>query len=135
MKNSFKKVIKVLIYTIITVFIVFYIFIFCYFGNSKNVDLKSINDTTKEEIISLLNLQDIENNIELIKLEKPSTYRDIYYKIYFSCDENIENIENLEKHDSYEIELAKDETNSYVCTIYKINGNSIELLENLFEGD
>ena len=57
MKNSFKKVIKVLIYTIITVFIVFYIFIFCYFGNSKNVDLKSINDTTKEEIISLLNFR------------------------------------------------------------------------------
>ena len=79
MKNKFKKVIKTSIYIIITVFIVFYIFIFCYFGNNKNVDLKSINDTTKEEIISLLNLQDMKNNIKLIKLEKPSNYRDFYY--------------------------------------------------------
>ena len=132
MKNKFKKVIKTSIYIIITVFIVFYIFIFCYFGNNKNVDLKSINDTTKEEIISLLNLQDMKNNIKLIKLEKPSNYRDVYYEIYFSCDKNIE---NLKSDDGYGRELVKKEDNLYVCTIYKLNDNSIELLENLFEED
>ena len=66
------------------------------FDENDTVDLQEIDEADRESIIQLMNLEEIKDDINLIKLEEISA-QDIYYKIYFNSD--IEDLSNYSKSD------------------------------------
>ena len=51
---------------------------------SISANLKNITSTEKNDILTIIGV----DNIELEKLEIPKNYKDLYYTIYFSIDIN-----------------------------------------------
>lgn len=117
--------------TIIILFGILFVMTFGLTGSNKVVDLSDIDEDTKEEIIKLMNLSDMSNDVELIKAQMPTVYRDIYYEVYFYSDNNVSKAG--ENSDGYGRDLYNVKDNEYSCTIYKLDDSSIDLLENLFE--
>ena len=74
-----------------------------------------------------MNLEEIKDDINLIKLEEISA-QDIYYKIYFNSD--IEDLSNYSKSDEIYVDIQKETDNTYICTLSN-SGKSISILENL----
>ncbi len=115
--------------------IIFLIYVmYCLLG-TNNVNLKDIATDDKSKIIEILNLEIEVDNIEFEKLETPKTYKDIYYKLYFSVNlEDKKNIKNI-KVDNLEANFSeiKEKNNKirYCCTIYSETGKSIEFLEKI----
>ena len=115
--------------------IIFLIYVmYCLLG-TNNVNLKDIATDDKSKIIEILNLEIEVDNIEFEKLRTPKTYKDIYYKLYFSVNlEDKENIKNI-KADNLEANFREiNEKNNkirYCCTIYSETGKSIEFLEKI----
>lgn len=124
-----------LILICIPIIVLIYV-MYCLLGKN-NVNLKDIATDDKSKIVEILNLEIEVDNIEFEKLETPKTYKDIYYKIYFSVNledkKNIKNIkaDNLEANFS-EIE-EKNDNIRYCCTIYSETGKSIEFLEKIMD--
>ena len=115
--------------------IIFLIYVmYCLLG-TNNVNLKDIATDDKSKIIEILNLEIEVDNIEFEKLGTPKTYKDIYYKLYFSVNlEDKKNIKNI-KVDNLEANFSeiKEKNNKirYCCTIYSETGKSIEFLEKI----
>lgn len=110
-----------------------FMLLFWSFGNDEIVDLSNIDATSKEEIIELISLSDIANDVQLLRLQRPTVYRDIYYEIYFSSN-NSNLIENLtENDDKYHRQIINIDDNEYCCTISKNDDSMIEILDNMFK--
>lgn len=131
-----------IVMSIVLALIIFFgiplVILFWSVGNDKVVDLSNIDNTTREEIIEVMNLSDISNDIKLIKAEMPTVYRDVYYEIYFSLNNNEDNkVNNMlgAKNDSdgYGRDFKNIQDNKYSCTIYRLDDGQIDLLENLFK--
>ena len=115
--------------------IIFLIYVMYFLLGTNNVNLKDIATDDKSKIIEILNLEIEVDNIEFEKLGTPKTYKDIYYKLYFSVNlEDKENIKNI-KADNLEANFREiNEKNNkirYCCTIYLETGKSIEFLEKI----
>lgn len=106
-----------------------------FFMTSSNdvVDFNNVEEDTRNKIIGLIELEELSNDIKLIKAERPNVYRDIFYKIYFSLDNNDNILENAKNDDIYGRDFEKVKNNQYCCTIYRLDDNQIDLLENLFQ--
>ncbi len=142
MKNKAETIVISIIVVLIIICLVPIVFLFFVASGNESADLNNVEDITKEEIIELMNLEDISNDVNLIKVENPDLYRDIYYKIYFSIN-NTESLNNNINNSILE-EIAKDDdvygrdfeninNNEYCCTIYRLDDGIIDLLENLFK--
>lgn len=135
------KIVTIVMSIVLTLIIFFgipLIILFLSVTNDKAVDLSNIDNTTREEIVELMNLSNMSNDIELVKAQMPTVYRDVYYEIYFSLNNNEDNkVNNMlgAKNDSdgYGRDLTNVEDNEYSCTIYRLDDSSIDLLENLFK--
>ncbi len=97
------------------------------FDENDTVDLQGIDEVNRKSIIQLMNLEEIKDDINLIKLEEISA-QDIYYKIYFNSD--IEDLSNYSKSDEIYVDIQKEADNTYICTLSNV-GKSISILENL----
>ena len=97
------------------------------FDENDTVDLQGIDEVNRKSIIRLMNLEEIKDDINLIKLEEISA-QDIYYKIYFNSD--IEDLSNYSKSDEIYVDIQKEADNTYICTLSNA-GKSISILENL----
>ena len=97
------------------------------FDENDTVDLQEIDEVNRKSIIQLMNLEEIKDDINLIKLEEISA-QDIYYKIYFNSD--IEDLSNYSKSDEIYVDIQKEADNTYICTLSNV-GKSISILENL----
>ena len=116
---------KVVIISVLSAFILIFINIGTFFyqllGNNV-VSLKSISDEDKIIIIELMNLSDFSNNIKIEKIETPKIYKDKYYKIYFEIDKEHAKMKETStvNNDIYtyfeEIKTKKDKV-KYCCTI------------------
>lgn len=133
--NLAKRTLLILISIPIIVIILFLIYVmYCLLG-TNNVNLKNIANNDKSEIIKILNLEIEVDDIELEKLETPKTYKDIYYKLYFSINsEDKKSIKNINAN-NLEANFSKIKANNnkirYCCTIYSETGKSIEFLEEI----
>ena len=131
------KIVKIIISIVIIVIIIFsipFIYLFFLSSSNKTVFLNNTDGTLKEEIIDLMDLKEVHNEIELIKVERPEVYRDIYYKIYFILDNNDNNIlGTIRDDDIYGRDFKNVKDNEYSCTIYRLDDVQIDLLENLFK--
>ena len=85
----------------------------------------------QREIISLMNLDDYYDEINLEKIAVPLTYRDIYYKIYFNCSSNID-INNIKSNSNSDIDLYFDriKDDQYICTVSNME-KQIDILEEI----
>ena len=98
---------------------------------SISANLKNITSTEKNDILTIIGV----DNIELEKLEIPKNYKDLYYTIYFSMD--INNDKELLNNTStdyiyrefYVIKKNKN-TIKYRCVISDM-GNTINTLEQI----
>ena len=110
-----------------------FILLFCSFRSDEVIDLSNIDVTSKEEIIELMSLSDIANDVQLLRLQRPTIYRDIYYEIYFSSN-NSNVLENLTENDeNYHRQIINIDDKEYCCTISKNDDSTIELLDNMFK--
>lgn len=126
-----KKIIWILVIVIIAIFICF---INNILGNNK-YDLKSISEAQKQEIIAILNCAEISADIELIEMQIPKAYKDIYYEIYFKTDnQNIKDYVSKAETDLYGIDFKKLNKNNYRCVVYRKDDKSIDLLEAIADG-
>ena len=98
---------------------------------SISANLKNITSTEKNDILTIIGV----DNIELEKLEIPNNYKDLYYTIYFSMDINNDKelLNNTSTDDIYrEFYLIKKNKNTikYRCVISDM-GNTINTLEQI----
>ena len=98
---------------------------------SISANLKNITSTEKNDILTIIGV----DNIELEKLEIPKNYKDLYYTIYFSMDINNDKelLNNTSTDDIYrEFYLIKKNKNTikYRCVISDM-GNTINTLEQI----
>lgn len=123
---------KIILYTIITILILFFLvigyFLYVLFGNTV-INLNNITDIEKQNIINLMNLDDLDCEISLEKMEIPNTYKDIYYKIYFELSED-KNMDNIKSDSDIYTNFVKLDNDKYSCTISNM-GKNIELLEEI----
>ena len=123
---------KIILYTIITILILFFLvigyFLYVLFGNTV-ISLNNITDIEKQSIINLMNLDDLDCEISLEKMEIPNTYKDIYYKIYFKLSED-ENMDIIKSDSDIYTNFVKLDNDNYSCTISNM-GKNIELLEEI----
>ena len=123
---------KIILYTIIIILILFFLvigyFLYVLFGNTF-INLNNITDIEKQSIISLMNLDDLDCEISLEKMEIPNTYKDIYYKIYFKLSED-KNMDNIKSDSDIYTNFVKLDNDKYSCTISNM-GKNIELLEEI----
>ena len=93
--------------------------------------IDNINENEKREIISLMNLDDYYDEINLEKIAVPLTYRDIYYKIYFNCTTDID-IDNIKSNSNSDIDLYFDKTKDgqYTCTVSNME-KEVDILEEI----
>ena len=78
-----KKIIISIIAVILIILLAIIIFFMYNLFGDDITKIDNIKDNEKREIISLMNLDDYYDEINLEKITVPLTYRDIYYKIYF----------------------------------------------------
>lgn len=105
--NLAKRTLLILISIPIIVIILFLIYVMYWLLGTNNVNLKDIATDDKSKIIEILNLEIEVDNIEFEKLETPKTYKDIYYKLYFSVNlEDKKNIKNI-KADNLEANFSE----------------------------
>ncbi len=129
------KIVTIVMSIVLALIIFFgipFVMLFWSVGSNNEIDLRNIDNENREEIIELMGLSDMSNDIELIKAERPTVYRDIYYKIYFYCD-NDKVLQKKENNDVYGRDFIDVKDNEYSCTIYRLDDGQIDLLENLFE--
>ena len=98
---------------------------------SISANLKNITSTEKNDILTIIGV----DNIELEKLEIPKNYKDLYYTIYFSMDINNDKelLHNTSTDDIYrEFYVIKKNKNTikYRCVISDM-GNTINTLEQI----
>ncbi len=98
---------------------------------SISANLKNITSTEKNDILTIIGV----DNIELEKLEIPKNYKDLYYTIYFSMDINNDKelLNNTSTDDIYrEFYVIKKNKNTikYRCVISDM-GNTINTLEQI----
>ena len=98
---------------------------------SISANLKNITSTEKNDILTIIGV----DNIELEKLEIPKNYKDLYYTIYFSMDINSDKelLNNTSADDIYrEFYVIKKNKNTikYRCVISDM-GNTINTLEQI----
>ena len=123
---------KIIIPIITVILIIFLVIVIFFIYNLLGDDITKINNVTeneKREIISLMKLDDYCNEISLEKITVPLTYRDIYYKIYFSCSTNID-IDNIESDQKYDLNFDKIKDNQYICTVSYME-KQIDILERI----
>ena len=98
---------------------------------SISANLKNITYAEKNDILTIIGV----DNIELEKLEIPKNYKDLYYTIYFSMDINNDKelLNNTSTDDIYrEFYVIKKNKNTikYRCVISDM-GNTINTLEQI----
>lgn len=98
---------------------------------SISANLKNITSAEKNDILTIIGV----DNIELEKLEIPKNYKDLYYTIYFSMDINNDKelLNNTSADDIYrEFYVIKKNKNTikYRCVISDM-GNTINTLEQI----
>ena len=123
---------KIGISTIEIILIIFILIILLFMYNLFGDDitkLKDINENEKREIISLLNLDEFYDEINLEKIEVPLTYKDIYYKIYFNSSTNID-IDNIKANSDLYLNFDKIKDTQYSCTVSNM-GKNIDILEEI----
>lgn len=130
-----KKTLLVLICIPIILVILFLIYVMYWLLGTNTVNLKDITNDDKSGIIKILNLEIEVDNIEFEKLETPKTYKDIYYKLYFTI--NSEDKQSIKNTNANNLEAnfseVKEKNNKirYCCTIYSEKGKSIEVFEEI----
>ena len=127
-----KKIIISIIAVILIIFLAIVIFFMYNIFGDDITKLDNIKKKKKSEIISLMNLDDYYDEINLEKIAVPLTYRDIYYKIYFNCSSNID-IDNIKSNSNSDIDLYfnKIKDNQYICTVSNITDKQIDILEEI----
>ena len=126
-----KKIIISIIAVILIIFLAMVIFfIYNLFGDDIT-KIDNISENEKREIISLMNLDDYYDEINLEKIAVPLTYRDIYYKIYFNCSSNID-INNIKSNSNSDIDLYFDriKDDQYICTVSNME-KEVDILEEI----
>lgn len=126
-----KKIIISIIAVILIIFLAIVIFFMYNLFGDDITKIDNINENEKREIISLMNLDDYYDEINLEKIAVPLTYRDIYYKIYFNCSSNID-INNIKSNSNSDIDLYFDKIkdNQYICTVSNME-KQIDILEEI----
>lgn len=126
-----KKIIWIIIIIITILFVAASIYIYNLIGNNK-YDLKSISDVKRNEIITILHCNEISNEIELMEMQIPKVYKDIYYEIYLKTDnQNIKDYVSKIETDLYGIDFKELNKNNYRCVVYRKDDKSIDILEAL----
>lgn len=125
-----KKFLK-LIFIIFLIVILGMISLYNAIFGSISANLKNITSTEKNDILTIIGV----DNIELEKLEIPKNYKDLYYTIYFSRDINNDKelLNNTSTDDIYrEFYVIKKNKNTikYRCVISD-KGNTINTLEQI----
>lgn len=95
------------------------------------INISNIDDTEKEEIISIIGLDDLYDEINLEKIIVPKVYKDIYYKIYFNMP-NDSAMNDINLNTNFYNDLDKLSDNKYSCTVSKY-GKSIDILEKIID--
>ena len=126
-----KKIIISIIVVILIIFLSILIFFMYNLFGDDITKIDNINENEKREIISLMNLDDYYDEINLEKIAVPLTYRDIYYKIYFNCSSNID-INNIKSNSNSDIDLYFDriKDDQYICTVSNME-KQIDILEEI----
>lgn len=126
-----KKIIISIIAVILIIFLAIVIFFMYNLFGDDITKIDNINENEKREIISLMNLDDYYDEINLEKIAVPLTYRDIYYKIYFNCSSNID-INNIKSNSNSDIDLYFDriKDDQYICTVSNME-KQIDILEEI----
>ena len=126
-----KKIIISIIVAILIIFLAIVIFFMYNLFGDDITKINNINENEKREIISLMNLDEYYDEINLEKIAVPLTYRDIYYKIYFNCSSNID-INNIKSNSNSDIDLYFDKIkdNQYICTVSNME-KQIDILEEI----
>ena len=126
-----KKIIISIIAVILIIFLAIIIFFMYNLFGDDITKIDNINENEKREIISLMNLDDYYDEINLEKIAVPLTYRDIYYKIYFNCTTDID-IDNIKSNSNSDIDLYFDKTKDgqYTCTVSNME-KEVDILEEI----
>lgn len=126
-----KKIIISIIAVILIIFLAIIIFFMYNLFGDDITKIDNIKDNEKREIISLMNLDDYYDEINLEKITVPLTYRDIYYKIYFNCTTDID-IDNIKSKSNSDIDLYFDKTKDgqYTCTVSNME-KEVDILEEI----
>lgn len=126
-----KKIIISIIAVILIIFLAIVIFFMYNLFGDDITKIDNINENEKREIISLMNLDDYYDEINLEKIAVPLTYRDIYYKIYFNCTTDID-IDNIKSNSNSDIDLYFDKTKDgqYTCTVSNME-KEVDILEEI----
>lgn len=126
-----KKIIISIIAVILIIFLAIVIFFMYNLFGDDITKIDNINENEKREIISLMNLDDYYDEINLEKIAVPLTYRDIYYKVYFKCSTDID-IDNIETSPNSDLDLDFDKVkdNQYICTVSNME-EQVDLLEKI----
>ena len=128
-----KKIIISIIVAILIIFLAIVIFFMYNLFGDDITKIDNINENEKREIISLMNLDDYYDEINLEKITVPLTYRDIYYKIYFNCttDIDIDNIKSKSKSNSdIDLYFDKIKDDQYTCTVSNME-KEVDILEEI----
>lgn len=126
-----KKIIISIIAVILIILLAIIIFFMYNLFGDDITKIDNIKDNEKREIISLMNLDDYYDEINLEKITVPLTYRDIYYKIYFNCTTDID-IDNIKSKSNSDIDLYFDKTKDgqYTCTVSNME-KEVDILEEI----
>lgn len=126
-----KKIIISIIVAILIIFLAIVIFFMYNLFGDDITKIDNINENEKRAIVSLMNLDDYYDEINLEKIAVPLTYRDIYYKVYFKCSTDID-IDNLGTSPNSDLDMYFDKIkdNKYICTISNME-EQVELLEEI----
>ena len=128
-----KKIIISILAVILIIFLAIIIFFMYNLFGEDITKIDNINENEKREIISLMNLDDYYDEINLEKIAVPLTYRDIYYKIYFNCSSNIDidNIKSKSKSNSdIDLYFDKIKDDQYICTVSNME-KQVDILEEI----
>ena len=131
MEFCMKKIIISIIAVILIIFLAIVIFFMYNLFGDDITKIDNINENEKRAIVSLMNLDDYYDEINLEKIAVPLTYRDIYYKVYFKCSTDID-IDNLGTSPNSDLDMYFDKIkdNQYICTISNME-EQVELLEEI----
>lgn len=126
-----KKILWVFIIILIAI-IIGGIFIFYNIFSHNRYDLKNITEFQKQNMILFLNCEEISDEIELIEMQIPKAYKDIYYEIYLKTTNNkVREYISKAETDLYNIDVKELKKNNYCCVINRKDSKSIELLESI----
>lgn len=126
-----KKILWIFIIILIAIIIVGTLLFYNTFGNNR-YDLKNISEFQKQNILLFLNCDEISDEIELIEMQIPKVYKDIYYEIYLKTNSNkVKDYILKAETDLYHIDVKELKNNNYCCVINRKDSKSIELLESI----